>query len=107
MDARQGLAAILRDAVLRTAPQDDGLHFFTRSVREGGKERLPSAVQTRTRYWGGRYGFSCFVWSRNAHGCVVRSAFDRDGSACVRRQQVSGLFRGLAQAVRDRHSMTP
>jgi hypothetical protein len=24
MDARQGLAAILRDAVLRTAPQDEG-----------------------------------------------------------------------------------
>jgi hypothetical protein len=29
MDAREGLAAILRDAVLRTAPQDEGLHFFT------------------------------------------------------------------------------
>jgi hypothetical protein len=31
MDARQGLAAILRDAVLRTASQDEVAHFFTGS----------------------------------------------------------------------------
>src|SRR5712671_1008949 len=29
-------AAILRDAVLRTAPQDEGLHFFTRSTGHQG-----------------------------------------------------------------------
>jgi hypothetical protein len=31
MDARHGLAAILRDAVLRTAPQDEVDKFFTGS----------------------------------------------------------------------------